>query len=542
MRNNLIKEWQLLAGFVLLAFAVRLFLLRYEYVLSPDGVYYALLGKNLVSGNFREGLSTYWPPLYPLLVGLSSLLFHDLEFSGRFVSLLTGSLLVIPVYLWSRDSYGKEVAYLSVILTILYPSLTFYSTLVATEPTYTLLLMTGILTGWSAISKGSRGAFFLTGLILGLCYLTRPEAIGYAGLMVVIILSTRLFSNQLRLKKILFNILILLLGFIVLSFPYTLYLHQETGVWTISEKLNAHFSVSEIDSNSRWFGLSDDGQSTLADRLWAGNRIEERSHPVKAAIMSGTGKRDLLNFLFLHLKALKIEYEVMIPQIFPPIFIILSGLGLFGTIWSKERVGREIYLLVFLISTLIGYAIMVPTERYLVPLLPILICWASKGFVEFENWLLKTTGYKNESISGRNLKLLRVLFLSALLLSLLPQITEPIRAEKRNQSFELKEVAEWIKDNTNSLPLVMSTSPLTAFYSGGRHIYLPDEEYPEVLEYARRKKVDYIVINERGVTKLTPPLKFLLDDQSQHPGLDLIYKYDKEPGYKVLVFKLEDNF
>ena len=69
------SEWALLSGFTLLAISVRLFMLKFAYVITnPDGVYYALLGKNLVSGNFNEGVSTYWAPLYPLLVGVSSLI------------------------------------------------------------------------------------------------------------------------------------------------------------------------------------------------------------------------------------------------------------------------------------------------------------------------------------------------------------------------------------------------------------------------------------------------------------------------------------
>src|SRR3990172_6832587 len=149
------KEWVLLMGFMALAFIIRLFFLRYEYVLSPDGVYYAILGKNLISGNLKDGLSTYWPPLYPLLIGISSFIFQDLEFSGRFTSVLAGSLLVIPVYLLIRNFHGKDVASLGTILIIVYPSLISYSTKVATESTYTLFLMIGILVGWYALSKGN---------------------------------------------------------------------------------------------------------------------------------------------------------------------------------------------------------------------------------------------------------------------------------------------------------------------------------------------------------------------------------------------------
>lgn len=535
--NTTMKEWGLLTGFLLAALVFRLFVLRYQYVITPDGVYYAMLGRNLVSGNLKEGLSVYWPPLYPLLVGLSSLIFQDLEFSGRFVSVLAGSLLVIPVYLWTRNSYGKDAAYLGVFLTIVYPLLTYCSTLLLTESTYMFLFMAGIMTGWSAVSKGNRGAFLLTGLIFGLCYLTKPEAIGYMGLMIIITLITKLFSNQLQFKRILYNVLILLLGFIVLSLPYILYLHQETGRWTISGKLFAHLPTSQTDWRSRWWSLSKDGQGTLADRLYAGNLfrgdLSYNSEPPPTQIP------DLSNTITRSIKALKSEYELMTPQILPPFFILLIALGLFRTTWSKERAKKEIYLLLFLISTLTGYAVMVANVRFLVPLLPIFICWASKGIVEIEDWLIETIKNRSGNFLLSNRKLLRMLTITVLLLSLLPRITEPMRAEKWKQPYELKQVAGWIKDHSGLSPLIMSTSPLIAFYSEGRHIYLPDEEYSVVLEYAKRKKVDYIIIDNRSVSE-RPRLNFLLDEQGQHPRLKLVYRYDEITDYKVFVFKLSD--
>src|ERR1700730_13243469 len=94
----LATNWLRLSGLTLLAFCIRLLMVKYSWGLDGDGVWYATLGKNLVSGNFKAGLSAYWPPLYPFLIGISSLVIHDLEFAGRFVSVLAGSLLVIPVY------------------------------------------------------------------------------------------------------------------------------------------------------------------------------------------------------------------------------------------------------------------------------------------------------------------------------------------------------------------------------------------------------------------------------------------------------------
>lgn len=533
MRNNLIKEWQLLTGFVLLAFAIRLFLLRYEYVVTPDGVYYALLGKNLVSGNFREGLSTYWPPLYPFLVGMFSLIFQDLEFGGRLVSVLAGSLLVIPVYLWIRDSYGKEVTFLGMFFTVVYPSLIGYSTKLLTESTYTLLFMIGILTGWSALSKAKRGLFLLTGSVFGACYLIRPEAIGYMGLMIILTLIACPF--HLQFKKVVVNTLILILGFIIFSLPYTLYLHQETGRWTISEKL------VHLGQGPGWFRLSEDGQSTLADELYAGNR--SAGDPVNGGLKSNSPQLKTSNFsvnsIKRFIKKLKYQYEVVIPEVFPPLVILLSGVGLFRTKWSKERVKREIYLMLFLISTVIGYAFTVQESRYLVPLSPILICWISKGIVESADWLVETAESidKKGNLLIKNQPLIRFVLVMLVLLSLMPAITYPMRSNKLEQPFELKHASLWIKNHSDSSPVIMATSPVVAFYAEGKHLYLPNEEYSVVLEYARQKKVDYIVIDDQTVPLSAPRLKFLLDIEDP-AGLILLHKYEERLHRKVRIFKL----
>ena len=525
-------------GFMLMAFLIRLFMLRYEYVVTPDGVYYATLGKNLVSGNLREGLSTYWPPLYPLLVGLSSRIFQNLEFAGRLVSVLAGSLLVVPVYFLIRDSYGRDVATVGALLVTIYPSLTYYSTQLLTESTYTLFFIIGIVTGWSALSRAKSSTFLLTGLLFGCCYLIRPEAIGYIGLLIILTLTTNLFYHQRRFKRMLFNIFVLLLGFVFLSFPYILYLRQETGTWMISEKLGANYSTYRHDGKSKWWSLSEDGQGTLADRLYAGTRVGGDLSGTLQPV--STQMPTLSEIAVRSMKGLKQEYEVMIPKIFPPLFVLLTGIGLFRTQWSRKRTGKEIYLLLFVISTLIGYALIVPNTRYLVPLLPIFICWASKGIVEFESWLLESAEHIHRLKSIKYHKLLRPFIMTVVVLSLLPSMTSPMRG-KWDRPLEPRHVAMWIKEHSDSSPLIMSTEPWAAFYSGGKHLYLPDEEYSVVIEYARHKKVDYIVVDDRWVPRLTPRLNLLLDEQGQHSELNLVYKYyDEVPHYKVLVYELAD--
>lgn len=532
------NEWIILAGLMAFAFIIRLFMLRYEYVLSPDGVYYAILGKNLISGNLKEGLSTYWPPLYPLLVGVSSLVFHDIEFGGRFISVLAGSLLIIPVYLLFRRSYGKEVAFLGAFLTTLYPSLIQYSTKLLTESVYTLLFMTGILTGWFALSEGKRYAFFLTGLAFGACYLIRPEAIGYMGLMIILTTIVSSILNKLTFKRILLNNLILISGFVLLALPYIFYLYQDTGRWMISEKFGTHFPTM---SSYSWFHLYENEDNTMADRIWAGNHSAVDAPDGGMKLNPAPNWRPNIPLMMLgSIKGLKYHYEVVIPKTLPALFILLSAVGLFRTRWSRERAGMEAYLLLFFISTIIGYSIVWPDPRYLVPQLPVLICWAAKGVVEIGDWFAETAEHLTDQrhFFMRNRKLIRFMLIAVVLLSLMPGITYPIRGNMLDQPVEQKQAASWIKEHGKSKPLIMSTGPWAAFYSGGRHIYLPDNEYPVILEYARRKKVDYIVIDERLTPETRPRLRFLLDEEGRPGDLELVYKYDEIPDCKILVFKL----
>ena len=157
-------ETRALVGWTLAAFALRLLLAwRVEHVISPDGLLYVTLGQNLLAGNFREGLSTYFPPLYPLLVGLASFVFRDAEFAGRIVSVVAGSLLVVPVHGLIRKWYGGRIALVGACLVALHPVLIYYSTVVLTESTYTLLFTCGVLAGWTALSGGRARAYVLAG-------------------------------------------------------------------------------------------------------------------------------------------------------------------------------------------------------------------------------------------------------------------------------------------------------------------------------------------------------------------------------------------
>jgi hypothetical protein len=99
--------------------------------------------------------------------------------------------------------------------------------------------------------------------------------------------------------------------------------------------------------------------------------------------------------------------------------------------------------------------------------------------------------------------------------------------------------ATWIKehDEAASAPAVMSTVPVAAFYAGGRHVPLVDEDYAAFVARARREGVAYVVVNERNVKRMS--LRYLLDEASPHPGLRLAHSVAVSPGHKILVYAVE---
>lgn len=506
------KEWRALLGWMALAFLFRFVLVwRFEGVISPDGTQYVALGRNLIAGNFREGLSTYWPPLYPLLVGVSSRVFSDAEFAGRFVSILAGSLLVIPAHRLIRIWYGARAALLGASLVALHPLLIYYSSALLTESTYTLLFTSCVLAGWCALAGDRARSYALAGAAFGACYLLKPEAAGFLLLLLAFILGKMIFVRATPLKTGARNALLLCVGFLSLAAPYLIYLRRETGAWTISGKLNGHL-------------------------LQGSRRTVDELTPASLSYTS-----DFANSVAQLTKALRFEYELF-NLIFPPVFVLLVGLCLFRKRWNAERAWRELYLFSFVCATLVGYAVTLPNIRFLVPLVPLVLCWLANGIIEFAEWTNET--FARFKVAHRFWSHARRLVVPCvvvcLLASLLPVFFYLLRGDKWGDYYGQKRAAVWIKERAATpAPVIMSTVPIAAFYAGGRHVALADEDYAAFLARARREGVGYIVVNERDFRHLS--LRSLLDEQSSHPGLRHIYNASEAPGHKILVYKLDEG-
>jgi len=197
-------------------------------------------------------------------------------------------------------------------------------------------------------------------------------------------------------------------------------------------------------------------------------------------------------------KNLKKQLKQYILEIFPfpQLFILLVFIGFFFQPWTRLRTAKEIYLFSFFICTLIGYALTVIEVRYLYPIIPILIAWIANSIAQFGHWASNTASNVlpiDRKINPLSVQVLTSLIVFATLIS--PIVSRMNYKISEKHPFEEKQAGLWIKNQSISPSLIMAQSPIVAFYAGADHIFVPNEEFPKVLEYAKRKKVNYLVVS-----------------------------------------------
>ncbi|MBW2123446.1 MAG: glycosyltransferase family 39 protein [Deltaproteobacteria bacterium] len=101
---------------ICLAAGVRIYLFAFTYVISRDGVVYLALAGYFREGNLGKGLSHDFHPLYSLVIAALSYLIPGSALAGQVVSLVSGSLLVVPIYLLGKDLFGQRAGFLTGII------------------------------------------------------------------------------------------------------------------------------------------------------------------------------------------------------------------------------------------------------------------------------------------------------------------------------------------------------------------------------------------------------------------------------------------
>ena len=225
-----------------LALLLRLPLLIWPEVIYNDSTIYVLAAKGILEGKWTE---TVVPPFYPMLIAAAHFVTGDFELAGILISVIFGTLLVIPVFYLGRELYDARVGMIAALLATVQPYLFKYSGSVLTESIYYFLVAAIILTALRSFNTGKPFYALLFGALTAVGYLVRPEAIGFLAVFGAWILLVNPVHTRRSFARRTTIVLLAGLCFIAFSSPYLVLLRKELGRWELSKKVSMTVGVEE---------------------------------------------------------------------------------------------------------------------------------------------------------------------------------------------------------------------------------------------------------------------------------------------------------
>lgn len=486
-----------------------------DTVIETDGYGYVRLaqffsGADRVQAD-KEMLLRHFPPGYAFGISFAHHLIKDWEMAGRSVSIFCGSLLCVFIFFLARDLYGQKVAILASLLVAIDPILITASMPVLTEMFFSLLLIGSVGVSLYLFRRPNLPFFFVSGMLWGFCYLIKSEAMGYLPIVIFSILSGFFFMNETGIKqKILFAVM-LVFGFSLVYLAYLFYCYREIGGFNFAPNMQ----------NALLLLAQHKGKISYEEMALSLNRDDD---PIRSV--------SLFNLLKVYGRNLyyRTQMEILPRVVLLPLWVFIV-LGLFRSSWDKLRLKKDPFVLLFILFPVFFYPLFLVHERRFVPILPLVMVFAANGICEFEHWCKESFGHNKIGLFAAFL---------LVMLSVAPRLGGLVRPADPfvNNPVEYKEVGRWMKDQLPAGMKIMSRDPALAYYAKAQWEILPYATLSEMIAFAKKKQVDYIVF-ERYFAKLRPKLRFLMDEGKEIPGLKLVYRWDKRPEYKVLVYKLE---
>jgi hypothetical protein len=543
--------WLAVGGALAVGFALRLAAGLTDNAPASDETAYLQSGMSLVDGDgfSRDGRpELHFPPLVPLVLGLAQKVVGDPHSASVVVTLVAGTITIVPLALLARRLAGPRVgaragiaaAWIAAVL----PGLATMPALRGTgsEAIYTLVVVAATWVALAAAARDGRARLALTataGLLTGLAYLTRPE-----GLFLALPLGLAVLWPALRHVRWLRQLgpmrrlrrrwqrpegtagagegrrpVVALVGaaaafglpVVMCVAPYAAFLHTHTGEWSLTAKtrdvsLEAWHAVARADRLTR--------DSILYELDETGLRFEdEHTSLPDLARDDPAGYAAIVKTNLGELGTVAVGWS-LVP-------LPVSALAIWGA-WSRRRVGSTyVALAVGLLPVATAVAFFVQ-PRYLVSAVAMATALAGVGVA---------------MVSRRWRWWVAV---GAVAVALVPSIQgfDGNAGWGHPPDFtDQRRAGEWVAENTDPDDLVVTRSMVVDFYADRPTVALPYAELPQVLAYARHYGARYIVADSAHIRRFRPQLLMLLDED-ELDGLRLVHEVHAE-GRFAKVWELD---
>lgn len=508
------------------ATALGLVNILHQPAIEPDGTDYVLVGQSLVERHVyprtSEGrLDLQFPPLYPFLCGVWGWWLGDLELGGRAASLTAHVGLVLAVFLLARRLAGGTAArWASALAAVGFAGM---ASLVASEMLYTTLLTFGTVLVLTGLQGGRLRIWAGAGAVLGAAYLARIEGFLFLALAS---LAALLIPREAGGKTRVAQGLALAAAFLLVASPFLWILRRETGRWTASTKFvtvmvqaeavagsgpRGALSLEELD-----YGLSEDNRTFGRDR-----RAESAS-------------ADTWGYLRTHTREVAVRYAsnlfslvwTQLPATIHPLTAAFAGMGLVAL---ARRADRRTVLagLGWPFLAWLAFPLARVEPRFLAPHVPILMACAGAGL----EMLAASWGRRAAAWVGG------LLLAVTVPQALAPMIVARWRPDKFTVAPETKVVGRWLREHGGTGSGIMARRPVIPFYAEGRHVPLPHAPSDRTLAFATHRDVRFLVLEEDLIRAVRPHLAGWLDSEARLAGWRVVYRLERRPGYRYLVWE-----
>ncbi len=527
----------------LLAFSVRFVYAGAERIVWGDEPFYLWLGRNWFGGQgYHMGFYEYWDyhhtPGYPFITALLTRLTGDMARASEWSYILFGVMLVLIIYFLTRRIYGDESALVAGLLVALAPATAimplYWGTM--TEAPYWALSMAGAFFAYRAFQHFRSLDVILAGVFLALAYYVRPEAVVYLGAM-GLVLGLRALSRPPRIRNLGYP---LLLGvtFLLVIFPYLYRVHEETGVWTISQKVGANFATAEglAVGDFRRFDIETWGLDSTGEHVRFFSEETADASAMTFILGDPAGYARIL-----YGNALKLLSQLFNIHLFPWYLLIPLALALFGRAWDRERAWNELFLASLLLPGL-SFILFFVQERYVASLTLPMFIWAGHGVVALGQWLRATVRNIWEGESARLtarrwgwLVWLPTVLLMAFFLVMTPRQADSAYLAGSTRSVHLA-AARALAPHVHPGDVLMSRYVAIAWHAGAEWLPTPAASVHETLAYARHHNAKFWAIDGYEAHHLRPQFAQLVDEpDNPPPGLKLLLVVQDESGKEPVV-------
>jgi len=505
-------------GLTISALVVRLYGVITAHIITPDGVSYIENARLIASGNFSKISESSFFNLFPFIIVLFQKAFHDWETAGRFVSVVFGSLAVIPFFLLIRLLINSRIAAMASLFYIISPRLVEYSTDVLREPVFWCFSIFSLYFAWRGIAYRKLFLLMLSALFVVLASFTRLDGVALI-LVILLWIVWHYFDGKIQLKGMFAMIFVFIISFPLIASPFLFALKSNIGKWEfglIGEKLPRLILTHDV----------------------------EQDLELKQEVINITPYR----FRTFYDMAERHKYEIYfleaIYKFAKSLHLVFFILFLFGVIkrkhipFNKGEIPILIWMLVFFLSI---YVYMVKTcylstRHGLLISIPALL-WASIGFFELKEKILRVADKKTKGIKVISRYTSLILFV--LILSIvLPNTLSPSGKDK----IELKRAGMYLKGLGYSTAIFAGEHSLyrVAFYAGAEFITIPAmSDYRTFEQFIRENKADFIMVDERTVNASMPGLIERLDRRKFKKVF--LPQFEQFKEYSIAIYKIQDS-